>query len=51
LLGVLKKWLVEGGFFVVSLWWIGGDLWCVDGRIFEAKNTPLFRDLFLGGCG
>jgi hypothetical protein len=36
---------------VVILWWSDGELWWVGGRNLELKNVPLFRDLFLGGCG
>jgi hypothetical protein len=49
--GFSKKWGAERGFLLVSLWWIDGELWCVDGRILGVKIFPLFRDLFLGGCG
>jgi hypothetical protein len=33
---------------MVSLWWIRGELWLVDGRFSGAKNVPHFQDLFLG---
>jgi hypothetical protein len=49
--GFCKKWRVERGFLLVSLWWMRGELWCVDGCFWAAKNMPLFRDLFLGWCG
>jgi hypothetical protein len=29
--GFWQKWVVEGGFLMVSLWWIRGGSWCVDG--------------------
>jgi hypothetical protein len=36
---------------LVSLWWIDGGLWCVDGLILGLEIFPLFRDLFLGRFG
>jgi hypothetical protein len=39
--------MVEGGFFVVNLWWNRGELWCVGGGILGFKNLPFFEDLFL----
>src|ERR1700733_5758511 len=47
--GFLKKWGAERGFLLVSLWWIDGESWCVDGRILRGEIFPLFQDLFLGG--
>jgi hypothetical protein len=29
-------------FFVVKLWWIAGESWCVDGHFFGSKNLPTF---------
>ena len=40
--GFWRKRMVEGGFFVVNLWWNRGDLWCVDGHIFGVENFPRF---------
>jgi hypothetical protein len=49
--GFWEKLRAERGFLMVKLWWLRGELWCVDGRILGGRNFPLFRDLFLGGCG
>jgi hypothetical protein len=49
--GFCKKWRVERGFLLVSLWWMRGELWCVGGRILGVKDFPFFRDLFLGWIG
>jgi hypothetical protein len=49
--GFCEKRCVACGFLMVRLWWMRGELWCVDGRIFKAEKMPLFRDLFLVGCG
>jgi hypothetical protein len=49
--GFWEKWGAECGFLLVSLWWIAGESWCVDGRISGVENFSLFRDLFLGECG
>jgi hypothetical protein len=46
LLGVWQKRVVERGFFVVNLWWIRGELWWVDGRFSDHKNTPRISHLF-----
>jgi hypothetical protein len=43
----LKKRVVGRGFLMVNLWWKRGELWCVDGRILELKNTPWILNLFL----
>jgi hypothetical protein len=32
---------------VVSLWRIGGELWCFEGRFSGVGNFPLFLNLFL----
>jgi hypothetical protein len=45
--GFLGKWVVGRIFFVVNLWWIAGETWCVDGQFSGSKNMPLFPDLFL----
>jgi hypothetical protein len=29
--GVWKKWWVDGGFFVVIVWWICGETWWIGG--------------------
>jgi hypothetical protein len=49
--GFSRKRRVQRGFLMVRLWWMRGELWCIGGRILGVKNFPLFRDLFLGGCG
>jgi hypothetical protein len=38
----------ERGFFVVSLWWIAGKSWFVDGHFLGAEDFPSFLDLFFG---
>jgi hypothetical protein len=47
--GFWQKWCVERGFFVVSLWWVAGESWCVVWCFFGAENMPLFSSLFLMG--
>jgi hypothetical protein len=32
---------------VVKLWWIRGELWCIDGHFFLSKNLPLLENIFL----
>jgi hypothetical protein len=49
--GFQEKWGAERGFWMVNSWWIGGESWWVNGRILRRENFPLFRDLFLSGCG
>ena len=46
--GFWRKRVVEGGFFVVNLWWNRGELWCVDGRIWGSKICHGFWIYFLG---
>ena len=35
---------------MVKLWWVAGELWCVDGHFFGSENMPTFSTLFLLGC-
>jgi hypothetical protein len=44
--GFGQKRVVERGFLMVNLWWIRGELWCVDGRFLDPKNTPRISGLF-----
>jgi hypothetical protein len=45
--GFWRKRCPGRGFFVVNLWWIRGELWCVGVVIWRLKNLSLFEDLFL----
>jgi hypothetical protein len=53
--GFCEKTVFRCGVFVVKLWWIAGNSWCVDGRFSASKNMPLFLTLFSAGflrlCG
>jgi hypothetical protein len=40
--------VLERGFLMVTAWWNRGELWFVDGRFSDWKNTPRIQDLFLG---
>jgi hypothetical protein len=40
--GFCRKRRAERGFLLVSLWWIAGELWCVDGVILGVENFPFF---------
>jgi hypothetical protein len=42
LTGVLEKCGAACGFFMVKLWSIRGELWCVDDSFLGAENFPLF---------
>ena len=42
-----KNAVVGCGFWVVKLWWFGGETWCADGSFLASKKPPLFLKLFL----
>src|SRR5437879_3043144 len=46
--GFREKWLVERGFLLVSLWWIDGELWCVDRRILGVEKCATFSRFIFG---
>jgi hypothetical protein len=48
--GVLRKCAFFSWFFVVKLWWIAGESWCVDGHFFVSENVLTFSTLFLFYC-
>ena len=36
----------ERGFFVVNLWWIDGETWCVDTMFLRSEKHATFSDYF-----
>jgi hypothetical protein len=49
LMGFWKKWGVERGFLMVSLWWDCGESWYENAPFRCLKNMPLYADLFSSG--
>jgi hypothetical protein len=49
--GFCEKRCAERGFLLVSLWWIDGELWCVDGRILGRDFFHFFEIYFCGRGG
>ena len=45
--GFCEKRVFGDGFLMVNLWWFEAFSWLLAGMFSEAKNFPLFRDLFL----
>jgi hypothetical protein len=39
--------VVERGFLMANLWWIGGESWFGDGEVLVCEYFPRFSDLFL----
>jgi hypothetical protein len=44
--GFGKKYMLERGFLMVNLWWIGGESWFFDGCFLGSNNMPRIQDLF-----
>jgi hypothetical protein len=40
--GFCKNVGAEGGFLMVKVWCLGGEMWFVDGGIFALENVPCF---------
>jgi hypothetical protein len=45
--GVGENVVFFDGEFVVSLWWIDGELWLFECMILGAENLSLFEDIFV----